>query len=171
MGTKGKGKKADKVKRGKKAIKVSKVKKAGPGKKRAAGVVRAAAKTAGKMSKQEKTKIRAALLNERQRLLGDVSRLQEDNIHRSVREASGALSGDPSENVDEEYARSFSMAIAANKQEALQEIDEALDRIDEGAYGLCEICGEKIPQKRLSAKPSARTCLKCAEQMEAEQRE
>ena len=54
---------------------------------------------------------------------------------------------------------------------ALQEIDEALDRIEEGTYGICETCGEKISQKRLSAKPSARTCLKCAEQMEEERRE
>jgi DnaK suppressor protein len=61
--------------------------------------------------------------------------------------------------------------MASTKQEALQEIDEALDRIEEGTYGICETCGEKISQKRLSAKPSARTCLKCAEQMEEERRE
>ncbi len=165
-------KKAKKLIKAKKSVKPVKARKAGQIKKAAKKVARksAAAPASGKMSRQDREKIRATLLEERQRLLGDVNRLQEDNLQRSVRESSGALSGDPSENVDEEYARSFSMAIASNKQEALQEIDEALDRMEEGTYGLCEICGEKIPQKRLLAKPSARTCLKCAEQMEAEQR-
>jgi RNA polymerase-binding protein DksA len=167
----GKKSKVKQVIQAKKVGKVKKVIKPTKGGKAVKKVAVAAVKTAGKINQQEKGKIRAALLDERQRLLGDVNRLQEDNIKRSVRETSGALSGDPSENVDEENSRSFSMAIAANKQEALQEIDAALDRIDEGTYGLCEFCGEKIPQKRILAKPSARTCLKCAEQIEAERRE
>lgn len=43
----------------------------------------------------------------------------------------------------------------------LQNINEALDRIKKGTYGICENCGKKIPLKRLGAYPEAKDCLKC----------
>ena len=44
----------------------------------------------------------------------------------------------------------------------IQEIRDALSRIDSGAYGLCTSCGEAIPEKRLEALPTTGTCIACA---------
>ena len=44
----------------------------------------------------------------------------------------------------------------------LTDIDDALGRIDEGSYGVCEICREPIAAERLAARPVARTCIACA---------
>ena len=53
------------------------------------------------------------------------------------------------------------------KGDALVRIDKALDRIDEGRYGLCESCGAEISEARLCAMPFALRCTSCEEQKEA----
>lgn len=61
------------------------------------------------------------------------------------------------------------LAVGALEREQglLQEIEAALGRIQEGEYGICESCGEDIPERRLQALPWARFCLKCAERRQA----
>jgi RNA polymerase-binding transcription factor DksA len=51
--------------------------------------------------------------------------------------------------------------MLAKEQDALYEIEQALKRIDRGAYGICEISGAKIPQPRLEALPFARLTVDC----------
>ena len=64
---------------------------------------------------------------------------------------------------------SFKEGIIANQQIAeLNEIDEALKRIEKGTYGTCEMCDEKIALGRLKAKPFAKCCTPCREIYEAE---
>jgi len=48
-------------------------------------------------------------------------------------------------------------------QKTLAEVEAAIHRMDRGTYGVCESCGEQIPEPRLRALPWARFCLKCAE--------
>jgi len=50
----------------------------------------------------------------------------------------------------------------------LRRINDALSRIEEGTFGECEQCGEKISEKRLLAKPETNTCIVCAEKLEYE---
>jgi len=50
--------------------------------------------------------------------------------------------------------------------ENIKDIDEALDRVDEGTYGVCEECGEEIGEKRLQAIPFALYCLECQREKE-----
>lgn len=52
-------------------------------------------------------------------------------------------------------------------QELLGEVEQALGRLRQGVYGVCEGCGEDIPQRRLQALPWARFCLTCAERRQA----
>lgn len=49
------------------------------------------------------------------------------------------------------------------EQQLLEEVEHALVRLGNGVYGLCEGCGESIPERRLKALPWARLCLACAE--------
>jgi len=62
------------------------------------------------------------------------------------------------------------MAVETLNQQArsIHEIRSALDRIEQGSYGLCERCEEQIPAKRLDALPWARLCVKCQSATEAE---
>lgn len=48
----------------------------------------------------------------------------------------------------------------------IQEIENALERLERGAFGICQSCGEKIPASRLEAIPEARYCLSCQKDME-----
>jgi RNA polymerase-binding protein DksA len=53
-------------------------------------------------------------------------------------------------------------ALAASLREALDEVDNALDKLKKGTYGICENCGKPIAPARLEAKPAARLCIDCA---------
>ena len=54
-------------------------------------------------------------------------------------------------------------AIDEEAQQTVQLIDAALSRIKDGSYGICDSCGTKIPDERLSALPYVTTCVSCAE--------
>jgi RNA polymerase-binding protein DksA len=54
-------------------------------------------------------------------------------------------------------------AIDGEAQHTVQLIDAALIRIKDGTYGICAVCGEEIPEKRLAALPYVTTCVNCAE--------
>jgi DnaK suppressor protein len=53
-------------------------------------------------------------------------------------------------------------ALAGTLLETIQEIDDALQKFDNGTYGRCERCGEPIAEARLEAMPAARLCITCA---------
>ena len=53
------------------------------------------------------------------------------------------------------------LVLIGNLQERLREVDHALERMDEGTYGICERCGKPINPERLEALPSATFCIDC----------
>ena len=61
------------------------------------------------------------------------------------------------------YERSQLAAITAQTRDRLDEVEAALERVSDGTYGRCEVCGEPIPLARLEARPAARTCVRHAE--------
>jgi len=52
-------------------------------------------------------------------------------------------------------------ALANSLVETLTEVEHALEKFDAGTYGVCEVCGARIPEARLEAKPAARQCINC----------
>jgi RNA polymerase-binding transcription factor DksA len=68
------------------------------------------------------------------------------------------IDADPNEVADKIEEFETNQAIAANLKVKLNEVNEALGRIEEGSFGICEIGGEEIEEDRLKANPSARTC-------------
>jgi RNA polymerase-binding transcription factor DksA len=66
------------------------------------------------------------------------------------------------------YDRDFALNLLSKEQDALQEIQAALTRVDLGTYGVCEISGKKIPQARLEAIPFARLTVECQAKWEQE---
>ncbi|GAA2070531.1 hypothetical protein GCM10009821_04640 [Aeromicrobium halocynthiae] len=62
--------------------------------------------------------------------------------------------------------RDAEMSLAANQRELLMQTERALQRLDQGTYGLCEICGEAIGKLRLQAFPRATLCKECKQREE-----
>ncbi|MFG2194997.1 TraR/DksA family transcriptional regulator [Streptomyces sp. NPDC048639] len=60
------------------------------------------------------------------------------------------------------FERAHVASLLAQAREHLADLDEAMDRLEQGDYGRCEQCGEPIPAERLEARPAARTCVRCA---------
>ncbi|MEL6347495.1 MAG: RNA polymerase-binding protein DksA [Myxococcota bacterium] len=72
-----------------------------------------------------------------------------------------------------ESSRDFSLRLAGRERQMLKKIRYALQRMEEGEYGVCEACGEEISFKRLLVRPVATLCIDCktqAEQLERRSR-
>ncbi|MFJ9809053.1 TraR/DksA family transcriptional regulator [Streptomyces sp. NPDC101158] len=60
------------------------------------------------------------------------------------------------------FERAHVAALMARTREHLEELDRAVERLEQGTYGLCEECGTTIPPERLEIRPAATTCVRCA---------
>lgn len=69
--------------------------------------------------------------------------------------------GDKEEEADELQEYNNMLPVEHSLELKLKDIELALEKIDRGAYGICEKCGKEISEERLLAIPEARTCLKC----------
>ncbi|MBN1609976.1 MAG: TraR/DksA C4-type zinc finger protein [Polyangiaceae bacterium] len=65
-----------------------------------------------------------------------------------------------------EYLQSFTFRLRGREKVFLDKIQKALDRIEDGSFGLCEECGDKITLKRLEARPETTLCIRCKEDQE-----
>jgi DnaK suppressor protein len=68
----------------------------------------------------------------------------------------------------EERDREISFILSDRDREKLQAIEQALERIEDKTYGICESCGEEIAQERLKAMPFTRLCVQCQSERETE---
>lgn len=76
---------------------------------------------------------------------------------------------DPSDRATAESDRSFTLRIRDRERKLITKIQEALKRLDDGEYGICEECGEEISLARLKARPVTTLCVSCkAKQEEGE---
>ena len=76
---------------------------------------------------------------------------------------------DPTDRASFDADRSFMLRIRDREAKLINKIREALDRIEEGSFGICETCGEEISIKRLMARPVTNQCIEC--KTNAEKRE
>ena len=79
---------------------------------------------------------------------------------------SNELFADPADRATAESDRSFTLRIRDRELHLIRKIQAALQRIEEGTYGICEECGEEISLSRLKARPVTRLCIKCKEKQE-----
>lgn len=138
-------------------------------------VVKAAVKTAvekvkaiAKFDKKELGDFRKLIVARRTEIIDDLGDRNE-TMKQSQKEASGDISGYTYHMADvatDNYDREFSLGIASNERQLLYELDDALKRIEDGSYGLCEECKRVITKTRLKAIPYTRHCLSCQEKRE-----
>lgn len=69
-----------------------------------------------------------------------------------------------------EYIQSFEFRLRGREKSLLSKLDLALKKIEDGTFGICEICDEPIGKKRLEARPETSLCIKCKEDQEREER-
>ncbi len=76
---------------------------------------------------------------------------------------------DVSDQASAEAEQNFSMKIREREQRLIKKIDEALERMDQDVYGICERCEEEIPYPRLKARPVTTLCINCKTLQEQEE--
>lgn len=123
-------------------------------------VKKVAKKTAKKkLPASERKKFRNILLGLRERVSGQIAALKDDSLKRY-----------DTVNLEEDgtdaFERQLALNLASSGNESLFEIDEALRRIDEGTYGICEECNKLIEKPRLKALPFVRMCIHCQSEIE-----
>lgn len=77
---------------------------------------------------------------------------------------------DPLDRAAHTTERIFSHRLCSRSNAVISDIEQALQDIEEGIYGVCDLCEEEIPIKRLKAKPMARHCIDCQARLEIEQK-
>jgi DnaK suppressor protein len=107
-------------------------------------------------------KFREMLIAKRNEILGNVTVMENETFKKERSELSSMpfhMADAGSDNFEQEFA----LDLMDSEKKMLVEINDALRRIDEGAFGVCEGNGESIPKARLNAIPWARFCVACAE--------
>jgi DnaK suppressor protein len=69
-----------------------------------------------------------------------------------------------------EMDRNFMLRLRGREQRLLKKIEEAIERIDTGVFGICDVCGEAIDIKRLTARPVTTMCITCKTEQEEEEK-
>jgi RNA polymerase-binding protein DksA len=109
------------------------------------------------------------LLQKRTELIGDVSSIENETLKKSRLDAAGDLSSMPIHMADlgtDNFEQEFALGLMDSERKILAEINDALGRIGEGVYGICEGTGKPIAKARLEANPWARYCIKYATMVE-----
>jgi RNA polymerase-binding transcription factor DksA len=121
------------------------------------------------MTKADMETFRDILQSLRSRLTGDVSHLAGEALRAAGGESSGSLSNAPLHPADlgsDNFEQEFTLSLLQNQEQVLEEIAEALERINKGTFGRCEECHGAIPKPRLQALPYTRHCVACARKLQ-----
>ena len=124
---------------------------------------------ASAMKPEELESFRRTLLSLRARLRGDLDQMTDEALRGNGRDSTGNLSNLPLHMADvgtENYDQEFTLGLIENEQLTLEQIQEALTRIDRGTFGKCQDCGSPIAKPRLQALPYTPYCIDCARRME-----
>ena len=115
------------------------------------------------MEAKSRERFRKRLLQTREEIIGQLR--QRDLSAQEIGRNGIQDIGDESVTISN---RHLLMSLSENERDKLIEVDEALDRIENGTFGICEECEEAIALKRLEAIPNARYCVRCKESLEKE---
>ncbi|HOP39638.1 MAG TPA: TraR/DksA family transcriptional regulator [Geobacteraceae bacterium] len=106
--------------------------------------------------------MKALLLKLKEETLKEINK----SMKSSSEHPSGEPSGDIYDQASNERDRELGLLLSDREREKLRNINDALLRIEEGEYGICEECGCDIPLGRLKVMPFAHYCVKCKEDLE-----
>lgn len=107
--------------------------------------------------------IKAELLKQKKILLGEAG-ATINNMPAAI------LYPDLGDQAGMEMERNFLLRLRGREQRLLKKIDEALEKIENGTFGFCEVCGKEIDIRRLMARPVTTMCIECKIEQEEEER-
>jgi len=113
--------------------------------------------------------LKQMLLEKRREILVNVNEMEGETLKKSRLDATGDLSSMPIHMADigtDNYEQEFALGLMDSERKLLREIDDALQRIEQGTYGICEGTGKRVPKARLEAQPWARYCVEYAQMLE-----
>lgn len=126
---------------------------------------KAVQKKVSKISNEEIEQLKQSLLQRQSKIFSTFGNLQRASSVAN----SGDLSTLPQHTADSsmrEYEQSLNITLAESAEKELERIREALKKIDNGSYGICENCQEPINIERLKILPYAKLCIKCEREKE-----
>ncbi|MGQ0571491.1 MAG: TraR/DksA family transcriptional regulator [Armatimonadota bacterium] len=115
------------------------------------------------LTKRELDEFRRMLDAERDRLSEELEAIEEHlpEVEQISLDASGGYDEDLADVASDTFEREKGIAIEHSVQELLEQVEDALGRIEEGTFGICEVCKQPIHPDRLKALPYARLCINC----------
>ncbi len=117
-----------------------------------------------KFNKKELSGFKKMILKRKEEVLEEIKHISDDTLKKTQKDASGDISGYTYHMADvatDTYDREFSLSLASSDRKVLYELDDAIKKIEEGTFGVCEECKSLITKIRLKALPFARLCVKC----------
>lgn len=115
------------------------------------------------MDAEKREQFRLLLMDEMKALMSEADK----TVHEMADDASHFP--DPTDRATQESDRTFELRIRDRERKLLNKIKEALERLENDEFGICEDCGGEISEARLKARPVTTLCIDC--KMEAEQKE
>lgn len=122
-----------------------------------------------KFNKKDLVEFKKLILKQKEQIVDGIKHISDDTLKKSQKDAAGDISGYTYHMADvatDTYDREFSLSLASSDREVLYELEDALKRIEDGTFGVCESCKMLIAKGRLKVVPSARLCVKCQEKKE-----
>lgn len=110
------------------------------------------------LKKSELSRFRDLLLQKLEKLVGDLRSMESQALHGSGQDSSANHMADYG---SDNYEQEFTLGLIENDEQAVNQINEALIRIDNGQYGSCQQCAQTIPLLRLEAIPWTPYCVQC----------
>ncbi len=116
-------------------------------------------------SSAELATVRADLVADLAEMQGEYERSVEELNDLQIRNSDGA-GDDQADAGSKTFDREQNLSIAANRLDLISQLTHAIERVDRGTYGLCEVCGKAIPRVRLEAFPMATLDVECKQREE-----
>lgn len=117
------------------------------------------------MEEDRKARLKKSLLERKRRMWNE---LRDDVFRKLGREYNSQFDA-PNDLEDLsviDMAEDLGLTVSDIRKEELTRLDESLRKLDEGTYGICEMCSSEIDEDRLRADPSVTSCLKCQSGLE-----
>ena len=107
--------------------------------------------------------LRSRLESEQKRLTKELEQ-SKASAHPAIERREGSPFGKREEEATESFELEKRLALEKRLKDLLAEVEYALQKFEQGTYGLCDICGQSIDPARLEARPQATLCLNCTTQ-------
>ena len=92
---------------------------------------------------------------------------------KTVSEMTGGTESFPdvTDRASQESDRNFELRIRDRERKLVKKLREALQRVDDGTFGICEVCGKDVSEKRLMARPITTLCIVCKTKQEEQEKQ